>query len=78
MILSLPLLVVTYLLVNRYRGIETKSLQGLGPWLLGAIAFLGFQLLLTASLFELVFKGPQVNWQQIAGTRVPVTVEATA
>jgi cellulose synthase/poly-beta-1,6-N-acetylglucosamine synthase-like glycosyltransferase len=78
MILSLPLLVVTYMLVNRYRGIETKSLQGLGPWLLGAIAFLGFQLLLTASLFELVFKGPQVNWQQIAGTRVPVTVEATA
>jgi cellulose synthase/poly-beta-1,6-N-acetylglucosamine synthase-like glycosyltransferase len=78
MILSLPLLVVTYLLVNRYRAIETKSLQGLGPWLLGAIAFLGFQLLLTASLFELVFKGPQVNWQQIAGTRVPVTVEATA
>jgi cellulose synthase/poly-beta-1,6-N-acetylglucosamine synthase-like glycosyltransferase len=78
MVLSLPLLVVTYWLVNRYRGITTKNLQGSGPWLLGAIAFLGFQLLLTASLFELVFRGPQVNWQQISGTRVPVTVEAIA
>lgn len=78
MVLSLPLLVVTYLLVNRYRGIETKSRQESGPWLLGAIAFLGFQLLLMASLFELALRGPQVNWQQISGTRVPVTVEATA
>jgi cellulose synthase/poly-beta-1,6-N-acetylglucosamine synthase-like glycosyltransferase len=77
-VLSLPLLVVTYLLVNRYRGSEVKSPQGSGPWLLGAIAFLAFQLLLVASLFKLAFRGPQVNWEQISGTRIPVTVEATA
>ena len=77
-VLSIPLLVVTYFLVNRYEGIEVKSPQGSGPWVLGAIAFLAFQLLLMASLFKLAFGGPQVNWEQISGTRVPVTVEATA
>jgi len=77
-LLSFPMLVVTYFLVNRYRGIEIKSDHGSGPWMLGAIAFLAFQLLLTASLFKLAFGAPQVNWQQISGTRVPVTVEATA
>jgi cellulose synthase/poly-beta-1,6-N-acetylglucosamine synthase-like glycosyltransferase len=77
-VLSFPLLVVTSFSVNRYRGIEIKSLPGSGSWVLGAIAFLAFQLLLMASLFKLAFRGPQVNWQQISGTRVPVTVEATA
>jgi hypothetical protein len=77
-VLSFPLLVVTSFSVNRYRGIEVKNSPGSGSWMLGAIAFLAFQLLLMASLFKLAFRGPQVNWQQISGTRVPVTVEATA
>ncbi|OLD35085.1 MAG: hypothetical protein AUI50_03685 [Crenarchaeota archaeon 13_1_40CM_2_52_14] len=76
-VLSFPLLVITHFLVSRYRGIDIQGSQGIGSWVLGAIAFSAFQLLLMASLFKLAFGGPQVNWQQISGTRIPVSVEAT-
>ena len=76
--ISSPALVGVRLLVNRYQGVEAATPGGSGSWLLGAIAFLGFQLLLTISLLKLAFREPQVNWQQIPGTRVPVTVAASA
>ncbi|HEV2119460.1 MAG TPA: glycosyltransferase [Candidatus Bathyarchaeia archaeon] len=75
-VLSLPTLVLTRLLVNRYRGVENESPRGSGYWVLGAFAFLAFQLLLMASLLKLAFGGPQVNWQQIPGTRVAVEAAA--
>jgi cellulose synthase/poly-beta-1,6-N-acetylglucosamine synthase-like glycosyltransferase len=76
--LSLPAVLIAYLLVNRFGRIGAESSQGSGSWFLGGIAFLGFQLVLMGSLLKLVVRGPQVNWQQIPGTRVPVTVAATA
>jgi cellulose synthase/poly-beta-1,6-N-acetylglucosamine synthase-like glycosyltransferase len=77
-VLSLPVLGVVGASVNRYRGTQSGGPQGSGSWVLGGMAFLAFQLMLMASLIKLAFRGPQVNWQQIPGTRVPVSVEATA
>jgi cellulose synthase/poly-beta-1,6-N-acetylglucosamine synthase-like glycosyltransferase len=77
-VLSLPVLAILNILLKRYQHVEVESLQGSGSWVFGALAFLSFQLFLFVGLLKLVFRGPQVNWQQISGTRVPVTVEATA
>jgi cellulose synthase/poly-beta-1,6-N-acetylglucosamine synthase-like glycosyltransferase len=75
-LLSLPALVTLHSLITRYRGTGEADLQGTGSWVVGAAAFLGFQLVLVVGLVKLVFKGPQTNWQQVPGTRVPIAVEA--
>jgi cellulose synthase/poly-beta-1,6-N-acetylglucosamine synthase-like glycosyltransferase len=76
-VLSLPALAFLRSLISRYRGTEVGHLHGTGSWVLGAAAFLGFQLVLLVGLVKLVLEGPQTNWQQIPGTRVPITVETS-
>ena len=76
-ILSIPALGTLHSLINRYRGTDVAGLHGTGSWVFGAVAFLGFQLVLLVGLLKLGFKGPQINWQQVPGTRVPITVEAS-
>ena len=76
-ILSLPAIVITHFLVNRYHESDVALLHGTGSWIFGAAAFLGFQLVLLVGLLKLGFKGPQLNWQQVPGTRVPIAVEAS-
>jgi cellulose synthase/poly-beta-1,6-N-acetylglucosamine synthase-like glycosyltransferase len=75
-ILSIPALAILRGLISRYRGTDVAGLHGTGSWIFGAVAFLGFQLVLLVGLVKLGFKGPQMNWQQVPGTRVPITVEA--
>jgi cellulose synthase/poly-beta-1,6-N-acetylglucosamine synthase-like glycosyltransferase len=76
-ILSLPALAILHSLIRRYRGTDVASLNGTGSWVFGAVAFLGFQLILLVGLLKLCFKGPQMNWQQVPGTRAPIMVEAS-
>jgi cellulose synthase/poly-beta-1,6-N-acetylglucosamine synthase-like glycosyltransferase len=76
-ILSIPALAILHSLIRRYRGTDVASLHGTGSWAFGAVAFLGFQLVLLIGLLKLAFKGPQTNWQQVPGTRVPITVKAS-
>jgi cellulose synthase/poly-beta-1,6-N-acetylglucosamine synthase-like glycosyltransferase len=76
-ILSIPALAILRSLISRYRGTDVAGLHGTGSWVFGAAAFLGFQLVLLVGLLKLGFKGPQMNWQQVPGTRVPITVKAS-
>ena len=76
-ILSLPAIVIMHSLVNRFNESDVALLHGTGSWIFGAAAFLGFQLVLLVGLLKLGFKGPQLNWQQVPGTRVPIAVEAS-
>jgi len=76
-ILSIPALAILRGLIGRYRGTDVASLHGTGSWVFGAVAFLGFQLVLLVGLLKLSFNGPQTNWQQVPGTRVPITLEAS-
>jgi len=76
-ILSIPALAILRVLIGRYHGTDVAGLQGTGSWVFGAVAFLGFQLVLLVGLLKLCLKGPQTNWQQVPGTRVPITVEAS-
>jgi len=76
-ILSIPALAILRSLIRRYRGTDVAGLHGTGSWVFGAVAFLGFQFVLLVGLLKLAFKGPQMNWQQVPGTRVPITVEAS-
>jgi cellulose synthase/poly-beta-1,6-N-acetylglucosamine synthase-like glycosyltransferase len=76
-ILSIPALGILRSLITRYRGTEVAGLHGTGSWVFGAFAFLAFQLVLFVGLLKLGFKGPQTNWQQVPGTRIPITVEAS-
>lgn len=75
-LLSLPALSLLQLLIRRHRGTRVDTLQGTATWLTGAIAFIAFQGVLLISLIKLGLKGPQLNWQQIPNTRIPITVEA--
>lgn len=76
-IFSLPALVVTHSLIDKYHDSAVMSIRGTGSWLLGAAAFVGFQFVLMVGLVKLAFKGPETNWQQVPGTRVPVAVEVS-
>src|SRR4029077_6377844 len=76
-ILSLPAFAIMHSLLSRYRESDVGLLHGTGSWIFGAAAFLGFQLILLVGLLKLGFKGPQLNWQQVPGTRVPIAVEAS-
>ena len=75
LISSLPALIVTHSLIGKYRETDVMSVRGTGSWLLGAAAFVGFQFVLVVGLVKLLLKGPETNWQQVPGTRVPVTIE---
>jgi cellulose synthase/poly-beta-1,6-N-acetylglucosamine synthase-like glycosyltransferase len=77
LVLSIPALALLRSLINRYRGTEVGHLHGTGSWVFGAVAFLGFQLVLLVGLLKLGFRGPQLNWQQVPGTRIPITVDAS-
>jgi cellulose synthase/poly-beta-1,6-N-acetylglucosamine synthase-like glycosyltransferase len=74
---SVPALVVTHSLIVKYRDSAVKNVRGTASWLLGAAAFLGFQFVLMLGLVKLAFKGPETNWQQVPGTRVPVAIEVS-
>jgi cellulose synthase/poly-beta-1,6-N-acetylglucosamine synthase-like glycosyltransferase len=74
---SLPAVAIVRSLIRRYQETEVAGLQGTGSWVFGAVAFLGFQLVLLVGLLKLGFNGPQTNWQQVPGTRVPIAVEAS-
>ena len=76
-ILSIPALTILRSLIRRYHGTAVAGLHGTGSWVFGAVAFLGFQFVLLVGLLKLAFKGPEMNWQQVPGTRVPITVEAS-
>jgi cellulose synthase/poly-beta-1,6-N-acetylglucosamine synthase-like glycosyltransferase len=76
-ILSTPALAILRGLIGRYRGTDVAGLHGTGSWVVGAVAFLGFQFVLLVGLLKLGFKGPQMNWQQVPGTRIPITIEAS-
>src|SRR2546428_905064 len=76
-ILSLPAIVIMHSLVNRFNESDVALLHGTGSWIFGAAAFLGFQLVLLVGLLKLGFNGPQLNSQQVPGTRVPIAVEAS-
>ena len=77
LIFSLPALAVTHSLIGKYHDTAVMSIRGTGTWLLGAAAFIGFQFVLMIGLVKLAFKGPETNWQQVPGTRVPVAVEVS-
>lgn len=74
-IFSLPCLTINHMLVRKYQNTPVMNVRGTGSWLLGAAAFVGFQFVLVVGLVKLLFKGPETNWQQVPGTRVPVTIE---
>jgi len=74
---SLPALAILRSLIRRYQETDIGALQGTGSWIFGAAAFLGFQFVLLVGLVKLGLKGPQLNWQQVPGTRIPVSVSAS-
>src|SRR5713101_6730637 len=76
-LVSLPALAILRSLLRRYRETDIGALQGTGSWIFGAAAFLGFQFVLLVGLVKLGLKGPQLNWQQVPGTRIPVSVSAS-
>jgi len=72
--LGVPSLAIVHRLMSIYSSEDISRMKGTGSWLVGALAFLAFQGVLLASLFRLALKGPQVKWEQAAGTRPPITV----
>lgn len=74
---SFPAVAITRRLISKYHDARVMRVRGTGSWLLGAAAFVGFQFVLLVGLVKLAFKGPEINWQQVPGTRVPVTIEVS-
>ncbi len=62
-------------LTRKYKTNDILSNTGRLSWLLGAVAFLAFQIVLVASLAHLVLRGPKLQWAQISETRRPTTTE---
>jgi cellulose synthase/poly-beta-1,6-N-acetylglucosamine synthase-like glycosyltransferase len=62
-------------LTHKYKSNEILNVRGRLTWLLGAVAFLAFQLVLVASLAHLALRGPKLQWTQIAETRSPTRPE---
>ncbi len=75
--LAVPSLAIVRQLMSMYSNQDISRLEGSGSWILGALAFLAFQGVLLASLVRLAVKGPQVKWEQAAGTRTPITVPSS-
>ena len=74
---SIPSFLILNSILTKYGQTEVAKLQGTRSWVLGAAVFLGFQFVLLVGLVKLGLRGPQTNWQQIPGTRVPITIEAS-
>ncbi len=74
---SIPSLVILGSLVKKFHQRDVAGLYGTRSWILGAATFLAFQFVLFVGLLKLLGKGPQTNWQQVRGTRVPITVIAS-
>ena len=72
---SLPGLLLLRRLSRKYSGSEIPQTQGTVSWLLGAMAFLGFQIVLAVSLVRLALLGPKLRWSQIAETRTPMEMK---
>jgi cellulose synthase/poly-beta-1,6-N-acetylglucosamine synthase-like glycosyltransferase len=72
---GVPSLILVRRLSRKYSSPEISQTQGKLSWLLGAVAFLGFQIVLAASLVRLALLGPKLRWSQIAETRTPMQME---
>lgn len=66
------------LLIKKYASDEILKIRGRLTWVLGAVAFLAFQVVLVASLAHLALRGPQLRWNQISETRRPLHSEPQA
>ena len=69
---GVPALILLRELTRKYVSPEISDTQKPLSWLLGAISFLGFQMVLAASLAHLALRGPKLQWSQISETRSPV------
>ncbi|HVH15981.1 MAG TPA: glycosyltransferase [Candidatus Angelobacter sp.] len=67
-----PALVLLRRLTRKYVGTEISNTRRPLSWFLGAISFLGFQMVLAASLAHLALRGPKLQWSQISETRSPI------
>ena len=70
----LPLILLQRL-THKYKTNDILGIRGRLTWLLGAIAFLAFQVVLVASLAHLALRGPKLQWTQISETREPTRAE---
>lgn len=70
----LPLILLRKL-TRKYQSNKILSIQGRLTWLLGAAAFLAFQIVLVASIVHLALRGPKLQWTQISETRTPTKTE---
>jgi len=75
---SLPAIGIGFFLVQKYRRADIGSSGDKSSWLLGALSFMAFQGALMISLLKLAVKGPQLNWDQVPDTRVPIAGMAQA
>ena len=72
---GLPGLLLLRRLSRKYSSPEVSQTQGIISWLLGAFAFLGFQIVLAVSLVRLALLGPKLRWSQISETRTPMEMK---
>jgi cellulose synthase/poly-beta-1,6-N-acetylglucosamine synthase-like glycosyltransferase len=70
-----PSLLLLRQLSRKYTSVEISNTQQTLSWLVGALAFSGFQTILAASLVRLCLQGPKLQWSQIEGTRAPIQRE---
>ena len=68
-------LILLWQLARKYESNKILNVQGRLTWLLGAVAFFGFQIVLVASLAHLALRGPKLQWTQISETRMPTKPE---
>lgn len=69
---GVPALVLLRKLTRKYVSTEISDTQRPLSWLLGAISFVCFQMVLAVSLAHLALRGPKLQWSQISETRSPV------
>ena len=62
--------ILLHQLIRKYRTDSLLKVRGGVTWVLGAAAFVGFQFVLIVSLMHLLLRGPNLQWAQIAETRV--------
>jgi cellulose synthase/poly-beta-1,6-N-acetylglucosamine synthase-like glycosyltransferase len=72
---GIPSLLLLRQLSRKYTNMEISNTQRTLSWLVGALAFIGFQTILAASLVRLGLRGPKLQWSQIEGTRAPIQGE---
>jgi len=72
---GVPSLLLLRQLTRKHLTPEILKDQRRLSWLLGTVAFFGFQLVLAVSLVRLGLWGPKLQWSQISETRVPIQNE---